>query len=362
MVNLNRDIKAKTYGASEDFQITMEGRKAPINNAGSGITIETPLTATEMIGQLPNMKIVKTPTYVKGPDGFRKIEDAYPNSYGGQAVGVVDLDTKAVNIFRDGVSKSFTVRQPKDMAKDIDRLTGNAAIFTGGGTLNRRATLVLLGDLQSRVDVGTASDPDIISSQLIVTDHYDASGSLKIILSPFRLSCYNQLTVAINSAKSKYTKIHRSSMTDWSKTTKAADFFKAIDEDFHLFTDICKGLRATTMSDDDMNIFTLKLLNLTDKDVEEWSKNDTNKHNELMYTIRYGSGIYQTEAAGTAWAAFNGVTEYYDHLVSTRARRDIDRTEQRFANSITGGGQVQKQRAWDLLLKEFAPEAALCLS
>ena len=86
MVNLNRDIKAKTYGASEDFQITMEGRKAPINNAGSGITIETPLTATEMIGQLPNMKIVKTPTYVKGPDGFRKIEDAYPNSYGGQAV------------------------------------------------------------------------------------------------------------------------------------------------------------------------------------------------------------------------------------------------------------------------------------
>ena len=53
---------------------------------------------------------------------------------------------------------------------------------------------------------------------------------------------------------------------------------------------------------------------------------------------------------GTAWAAFNAVTEFVDHVRSTRGVDSRDRAARRLDSAWFGSGAKLKAQAWDLAL------------
>lgn len=61
-----------------------------------------------------------------------------------------------------------------------------------------------------------------------------------------------------------------------------------------------------------------------------------------------GTGVH--EIRGTRWAAFNAVTEYADHVRSTRRTNGNDTEDSRLSSAWFGSGAELKQRALDLLL------------
>ena len=72
------------------------------------------------------------------------------------------------------------------------------------------------------------------------------------------------------------------------------------------------------------------------------------KREDSIRSILAGETCMQRDTAGTAWALFNGITEWVDHERGTRGGESAD--AQRFASSVWGSGAALKQRAWETML------------
>jgi hypothetical protein len=75
-----------------------------------------------------------------------------------------------------------------------------------------------------------------------------------------------------------------------------------------------------------------------------------NVRGTLFRLFESGVGQDMPEVRHTAWAAFNAVTEYVDHMRPSRGSETRDRAGRRLDSAWFGSGAKLKARAWDLAL------------
>lgn len=204
---------------------------------------------------------------------------------------------------------------------------GNAGMFKGGSIVWLQAKLP-----ESIVIAGQE-----VAKYLLLANSHDGSGTLRILLTPIRVVCRNTLAMAV-SADVGMTIRHTSSADD--KINQAAEAIALAGLSYDAFADAAQSLYRRQMSAAGMRSYVERLLPSQKTDVPTRLENTRNK---IIDLFDGGDGHYAIR--GTAWAAYNAVAQYTDHVRATRGSDD-----NRLESAWLGTGAAIKRRAFQLAL------------
>jgi hypothetical protein len=124
-----------------------------------------------------------------------------------------------------------------------------------------------------------------------------------------------------------------------AKLTEASVALGQIAEVRDAYGKACERMLDRTMTNDDAQAFALQL-------IPGESSRSENARDKIMELARFGRGNQRFE--GTAYALFQGVTDYVDHDAVKTSKGDVN--ERRFLYAVEGAGAQLKTRAMELLL------------
>lgn len=233
---------------------------------------------------------------------------------------------------------------------DIFRVADDV-ISQVGGFYDR--ALVFKGDRQVVLQVKLPSTltlgKDTVARYLTLTNSFDGSIALKGFVTPIRIACQNMVTMAMKRASDSITIRHSSQVQD--RLNDVGRLLKLTADYHRRYDDLAQALYSAKFSYGQM----LQLAtDLVPAKVDESGKEfDTtrakNNRDQLVSLFEGGRGHKETEIVGTAWAAYNAVAEYVDHVRSSRVTQGGDVTTKRLESAYFGSGLAMKNRSLDLI-------------
>jgi len=259
------------------------------------------------------------------PETFAVVrEDGLPLTRNGKAVGRV-----------------YTCLQNADAFGFMDELlqSHEAAIEVAGALGNGEHTWIL-----ARLpDVFTVGAGDEMHAYVLINNSHDGTGSVKFLLTPIRVVCQNTLTLALSQGGTSYNMRHTSKMGE--RIDHARMGLGLIREGMGNWTEMANGLINVEMSVGEMNDYFIDTLNLSYKK-DEHDVLTTRSANILkgvhQVLVRPTNMLGNME--GSAWAAYNAVTEYIDHEATSL--RNGEKSLKRMESALFGTLSKTKQNAW----------------
>lgn len=224
------------------------------------------------------------------------------------------------NPFGEGIDilgqalSSYTPAQNEDLAEFGDALTAGGASPESAGSIKGGRQVFLSWLLPNEMVLDASGRADIVKTYLMVTTSHDGSSSTKAVVTPVRPVCRNTMTLALRTAKQTVSVRH---------TRNAA---AALDESRRLL-----GLSFTYMDAFQTEVEALIQTDITDAVFHDiitraYAKPDDEAGKAAMTKwetrIDHLWDIYRGETCanitGTAWGAYNALTEQLDY--GTRPR------------------------------------------
>jgi len=137
---------------------------------------------------------------------------------------------------------AFSVIPALSNVRDINLIKAN--LWGGGAGVYAQ---ISLGGMQ----IGDASKEDYVGKYLSVVNSHDGSQSLRILITPYRFFCKNQIAPAIHNAKEGTTMInirHNASASD--KLEQLIEHMKIVDDVFQRTEDVYQGLAGKQITAD----------------------------------------------------------------------------------------------------------------
>ena len=276
------------------------------------------------------------PVRAFNPDD-QKIEAGCPDR-----VANVRTDTRAVLGI---VSRGYTVFQNRDSFDFMDAIVGEKlAMYETAGSLQNGKRVWMLARLPKEF---RAAGDDIIRPYVLLTNGHDGSHGLRMIATTIRVVCQNTLNLAMrNSFGSDGLSIgHWSNLEQ--RVTEARRKLGIISDRFDLFNDELRQLVAIKLSGKKLDGYFDKLLPKAETEFGKKTRDAVLvKFHENLQNERNAMRVIK----GTAWAAYNAVSEFADHQ-----RRFIGKTQdQKDSNQLNsiwfGASNKMKQEAYSLAL------------
>ena len=207
------------------------------------------------------------------------------------------------------------------------------------GALGRGEKVWVLAKLPDSILINGV---DKIDQYILIVNSHDGSGSLKIFLTPIRVVCQNTLTMALSGRRGGgYNMRHTGKIYD--RLEEARKVLGMVNKDFMEWGELAQQLVQVKLTEDEMESYFIDALNLTFND-----KGDlTTRSNNMLNTVK---GLLGNEKntlngmGGTAWAAYNAVTEAIDHEFTTLANGKV--SEKRMESALFGTYSRTKQKAF----------------
>lgn len=293
---------------------------------GLGTQVQQAMTAEEALQAASlDWEVTTRPIYLSDNT---KIEDH---------VATVRQDTKAVLGI---VGHRYTPLQNRDAFSFLDSMVGEkAAMYETVGSLHGGRRVWLLAKLPESVAV---AGKDVIDQYLLLANGHDGSLALTVQFTPVRVVCNNTLTAALSKG-SKFRSLHTVNIKDRTGEAQrvlglASSYFENFVRDAEMLTRVqfntiqtCHVLgEVYHVHQDRLNQIRLEGGKL-------------NNEKALLESLRLAEeGVGNEQFPGTAWALYNGITEYLDH------HRPV-KTSTRTEGSWFGTEARVRQRAWDLI-------------
>lgn len=243
------------------------------------------------------------------------------------------------------VGRLYTPIQNRDAFSFFDSIVGEKkAIYHTAGSLGKGETIWILAKLPD--DIRIVGTDDIINKFLLLTNKHDGTMSLRMFFTPIRVVCQNTLSTALSSRKHEGVVIRH--FPDIQQKVEQArrllglsiTFYKTLAEAFN-------ALARVEVDDSWLNEYYGEVVP-TEKDVEPSTR---------LLHIRDGMKERFESASnmlpgirGTAWAAYNSVTEWVDHDRGV-PKLGVDKTR-RLESIWIGSGAVMKEHALNAALKK----------
>lgn len=182
---------------------------------------------------------------------------------------------------------------------------------------------------------------DKIDQYILIVNSHDGSGSLKIFLTPIRVVCQNTLTMALQGRQGGYNIRHTSRLYD--RLEQAREVLGMVNKDFMAWGEMAQSLVQHKIDNDGMESYFIDALNLTFNDKGDLTTRSAN----MLKTVK---GLLDNKnnrlngMAGTAWAAYNAVTEAIDHEFTTLANGEV--STKRMESALFGTYARTKQKAF----------------
>ena len=316
---------------------------------GLGTKLDNPATAVEAIQAAHlDWTVAGSPVYMMDteptnqPSGLishRQIEIP-----GYQAIHRTDTG-KVFGIMTD----RYEVVQNEDAWTFMDTVLGpGEAHYHTAGALREGRVVWILAKLDGTVEI-VKGDP--VEKYLLLVTSHDGSLSLQIHTTPIRAVCGNTVTAALAHGRQYVAIKHTSSVH--RRIEQAQKALAQGEAYFHDMVMEARQLSRHQMNEKDMAAFTKALLEIhpqTIRKINSQTESAERQINELFIT---GKGQDNPMVWGTAWAAYNAVTEYIDYRSTVQrvggGQGSLVAQDRRLHRSWFGKGQDMRNRAWSLL-------------
>lgn len=259
-------------------------------------------------------------TVEKQPLFFGEHKTGFP----GQFATVRVSDQKPLGVVSDG----YHVFQNVEAFDFLDAITDTGsqdAVYTSAGSLFGGKRVFITMKIGDGITVG---DDDAHDMYLMATNSHDGTQAFTASVSLIRAVCNNTVTMALNSAKSKWALRHKSALSKSGRVQEARDALNMSFKYADAFEEEVAKLMAVEVSKDQFNTIAKSIVPESkfkhDKDVQALMDVFENEK-----TVNMGGG------EGTGWGAFNAVTYFVDHV------REYRTDESKFKSIVgTVGGQA----------------------
>lgn len=182
---------------------------------------------------------------------------------------------------------------------------------------------------------------DSLKTYLKIVTSHDGSHKLTIMPEVYRQICSNGMHAWVPQY-SKTVSVKHTENAGSRFMFKAKEVLSAEIEYFRRFAERCKALAASPMTSGELDRFLENLFEV--KANKETATKTLNQIKEVRYLANNGTGMALPGVRGTAWAAYNAVTEYVDRYRPTRGE-----AENREYSAEFGSGADLRERAFELL-------------
>ena len=240
------------------------------------------------------------------------------------------------------VSPGYEVVQNSELAPFLDAIVAESgAHFETAGSLRGGSRVFLSLKLPTGIMVGGV---DRVDNYLVVTNSHDGGSSLTAVITPTRVVCANTLSVAlahnVSSVKLRHTTNVKDRMAQARQTLGVT--VKYLDE----FEAIANSMLATSVTNGEFDRLIKAVWPEKDTRTDKSTRGATIAANRTAkVTDLFRNAGTNEVGRGTAWGAWNAVTEYLDHF---QGSGDPDRSAERVA---LGGTDALKRKALALLTR-----------
>lgn len=293
---------------------------------GLGTKLDKPATAAEaMAAAKLDWTVGTEPLFLGNGD---KVRDH---------VGIVRSDTRAVL----GVAGNrFVPLQNSEAFAAFDAVVGSGqAIYHTAGSLGIGERVWLLAKLPGDIVV---KGVDMTEKYMLLANGHDGGLSVKVGASPVRVVCANTLALALG-AKDNFVSVRHTGDVK-GRTEEAFRILGVVNQKYDELAKFFNALAAKPLFGENLGKVVADIFPAAaDGEVSTRLKNI---RSTVMNRIENGKGSDLPGIGGTAWAAFNGVTEYLDHFRVMKGDKDSEATRSRRLDNIWFGTVAQvRERA-----------------
>lgn len=246
------------------------------------------------------------------------------------------------------VGQGYTVFQNHEAFDFMDAIVGDKlAMYETAGSLKGGRRVWMLARIPKEY---RASSEDLIQPYVLLVNSHDGSSSLRMIPTTVRVVCSNTLNLALRRASGGegISIRHRPSLDERVKEARqrlgiVTARFDAFDEELHQM--LAKSMRSRYVDQ-----YFRELVPVRDNETDR-------QRMQRLDTIRKFHGNFENVTntlpgvRGTAWAAYNAVSEWADHQRTFRGRDDQVRAENRLSSVWFGASNDLKQKAYQQALQ-----------
>ena len=250
------------------------------------------------------------------------------------------------------VGKKYTPLQNIEAFEFFDRLVGTGeAIYEVCGALGRGETVWILAELPGELRIeGT---DDVTKKYLLLTNTHDGSRSVRVFYTPVRVVCFNTLSMAISRRKKGEGIAIRHFPGVKEKVNEARKVLGLAIKQYDVIGKVFNALNKHNWNGDRLETYVNRVFPPS-KEKEEGREDEisTRLRNIRQDVVNLFDSPQNRLPGirGTAWAAYNSVTQYVDHYRTTYKTEDRTR---KLRSIWFGNGAIVKERALDIALEEI---------
>ena len=291
------------------------------------MTWEEAIVAAEL-----DWQVLQAPLHYVTTEGIKSYPERVVNYRGdnGNALGIV--------------GHRYPVVQNKTTGSVLDAVIGEkgahyeVAGYLGGGEkvwclVKLPGVLCVVGD-------------DVVEKYLLCCNGHDGSMAFMVIETTIRVVCQNTLTAAINGGKGRtYRQLHKGQMNLNAQDIRACLGYA--ESKFNVLEQAYQKMAGTKLTDPQAHAYFKQVIDyplhqmVDGKLQDEASSRMKNRLDDLIHLYNEGQGTDLKGVRGTAWGAFNAVTEYADYFNGKS-------NEGRAMSTLFGAGAKMKEIAFAL--------------
>lgn len=261
-----------------------------------------------------------------------------------KTMAVVRYDTQAV---LGVVSDRYVPVQNHQAFSFLDALVAEGGLrYHTAGALGKGERVWMLSKLPGHIRVKNSED--LVDKFLLLSNSHNGSGALRVYFTPIRVVCQNTLALAERRSQGQgVTIMHKGDLE--SKIKEAQEVLGLAARFYDDAAEQINRLASHYPNQAQLTAYFRELY----PDPEEGKDNAraVNIRQELHRLFEEGIGHNEPSIKTTTWTAFNAVTEFVDHVRTSRGTNDTDRVSNRLESIWFGSGAQLKQRAWNLALE-----------
>ncbi len=243
------------------------------------------------------------------------------------------------------VGASYKVFQERELAELADFIVDQGGhtrpIYETGGHM-RDGRFFFLSIELTGLDITIPGDPSDLKTYLLLSTTHDGTKSAGYFVTQVRTVCKNTADLAEKGALRTYKIRHTGSLD--GKVIQARKALGIALKSTETVKQLTERLALTNVVDEQVKaIFAAAWPTKASEDSDEEAERK-NRNAERAFAL-YESSPNLDGIRGTAWGAYNAVTEYLDHDVDYHGRKGSDVSDVRAESLLFGSGHKAKERA-----------------
>lgn len=246
----------------------------------------------------------------------------------GYKANIRDIDDQLLGVVTD----KYQVVQNEEAFAFTNELLGHGVRYETAGMLQDGRKTWILARLPQRYQMMG----DWIDPYLVFYNSHDGSGSIKVALTPIRVTCQNTLNLALRKANriwsTKHTGEIHSRMDDARETLfRAEEYMDELNNKMYRLADI-------SFTDKEVDKFIQELIPLPKNASAQQEKNTERLWNDLK--VRYHKAPDLKHLVGNGYKLINAVSDFATHAEPLRKTDSYQ--ENLFAKTLDGNPLIDK--------------------